>query len=328
MADQTIQYQTGFAPEIAPLAADVVAQTQSIMKNPYTSYQKWMQDQGLSGDQVAGFTGLQQNAFDQAGGLGSLGGSLAQQSGNLTSQLSQKAGNTQYDPNTRSFTQPGNASQYMSPYMDAVVEAQQRDAERQADIASTQRHGQATMQGAFGGSRQAVMDAEAQRNLALQKGDIRAAGLQNAFQQAQNQFNTENQLGEQSRQFGAGLGIQGLQLGLQGAGQGYNQGTGMINLQNQFGTQQQQQGQNQINANQQNYTNAMNQPFKTAGFASDIARGLPTGTQSATVYTPPPSTLSTVAGLGAVGKGFGLYARGGRVKAPAGLQALALHRMG
>ena len=97
------------------------------------------------------------------------------------------------DVGTQSFTEPGAASTYMSPYMQSVVDIQQREAQRQADIASTKRGAQFAQAGAFGGSRQAIENAEAARNLATQKGDIQATGLQSAFQAAQGQFNTEQQ---------------------------------------------------------------------------------------------------------------------------------------
>lgn len=75
---------------------------------------------------------------------------------------------------TKSFAQPGSADAYMSPYMQSVVGIQQREAQRAADIASTGRKGEQTRAGAFGGSRAAIMDAEAARNLATQQGDIQA----------------------------------------------------------------------------------------------------------------------------------------------------------
>ena len=101
---------------------------------------------------------------------------------------------------TQSFAQPSSAEAYMSPYMQSVVDTQQREAQRQADIAGTQRNAQAVGAGAFGGSRQAIMDAEAARNLATQKGDIQAQGLQSAFGQAQQQFNAEQQARLQAQQ--------------------------------------------------------------------------------------------------------------------------------
>jgi len=94
---------------------------------------------------------------------------------------------------TQSFAQPGAAANMMSPYMDAVVKAQQREAMRNAGIMGLQRNAAATKSGAFGGSRQAIENAEAERNLNTQLGDIQATGLQSAYQQAQSQFNTEQQ---------------------------------------------------------------------------------------------------------------------------------------
>jgi len=94
---------------------------------------------------------------------------------------------------TSSFAQPGSADAYMSPYIQAVIEKQQREAQRTADIASTRRGAQAAGAGAFGGSRQAIENAEAARNLQTQMGDIQAQGLQDAYKQAQAQFNTEQQ---------------------------------------------------------------------------------------------------------------------------------------
>jgi hypothetical protein len=141
--------------------------------------------------------------------------------------------------NTRSFTDQGTAGSYMSPYMQSVVDIQQREAQRQADIAATQQQGAATKSGAFGGGRDAIMRAEAARNLATQKGDIQAQGLQAAYQQAQQQFNAEQGYGLQGQianqqagltqgqqNLGANLGVQqlGTQTGLQ---------TALANLNNQ-----------------------------------------------------------------------------------------------
>jgi len=102
-------------------------------------------------------------------------------------------------------TSPEAQQAYMSPYMQNVVEQQQKDAVRQAEIARQTTQAQAARVGAFGGSRSAIVEAENQRNLQDRLAQIQAAGSQQAFQQAQ-----------QAQQFGAGLGIQGLQAGYQG----------------------------------------------------------------------------------------------------------------
>lgn len=140
---------------------------------------------------------------------------------------------------TQSFAQPGSAAAYMSPYMQNVVDIQQREAQRTADVASTGRNAQAVQAGAFGGSRQAVMDAEAARNLATQKGDIQATGQQAAYSQAQQQFNAEQQARLQAQQANqqAGLTVGGqnlaANLGIQQLGTQTGLQTSLANLNNQ-----------------------------------------------------------------------------------------------
>lgn len=250
--------------------------------------------------------------------------------------------------------------QYMSPYVQNVVQRQQQDAARQAAIAGQAQQAQAAKMGAFGGSGDYLMRSQAAGNLARQKGDIAATGYQNAFTQALNQFNTEQQarqqaaqLSEQSRQYGAGLGLQGLQTALTGAGQlntigqtQFGQQKDINALQNQYGTQQQNQ-MNTILGNQyQDYLNQQNQPYKQLGFMSDIIRGAPLSQMGSTIYAPAPSAVSQLAGLGATAYGASMrpakeggyikekrYAKGGMVQdvtakeKPAGLAELAIYKL-
>ena len=311
------------------------------------------------------------------------------------------------------------AQDYMSPYMQNVVDVQQREAQRSADIAGTSRNAQAVRSGAFGGSRQAVMDAEAARNLATQKGDIQAQGLQSAYNQAQAQFNADqarqmtaqqanqgagltvgqqnlnanlgvqslgagqnmaaqqanqqtnlatqqaqqaanqygygqamanqqnmaqyqqaaNALNEQSNQFGANLGLQGLQaanqaastLGTLGQNQ-FGQEQTAIGLQNQLGTQQQQLEQNKINQQVQNYATDQQWGMQQLSNMNAMLRGLPLQTTSTQTYQATPSAVSQLAGLGTAAYGASkLAAKGGSTKdikkRPAGLAELALHKM-
>jgi hypothetical protein len=138
-----------------------------------------------------GMTGMGYGA--QGAGIGGIGVQQAQQGFGAGQQYAQQA------------TSPESMQSYMSPYMQNVVDQQQREAVRQSQIQQQTTQSQAAQQGAFGGSRSSILEAERQRNLGTQLGDIQGAGLQNAFQQAQ-----------QAQQFGAGLGIQGLQAGYQG----------------------------------------------------------------------------------------------------------------
>jgi len=310
MADQTIQYQTGFAPVIAPYAEGLLGAAQAASSQPYQSYQDWAAKYGLSGDQVAAFNPLQQQSFKQAEGLGGEGANYSQ---NALQGIQALSGQT--------FGQD-QAQQYMSPYIQSVIQQQQRDAQRQSEVAGTQQQAQATQAGGFGGSRDAIMRSERERNLALQKGDIEATGMQNAYNSAQQQYNADQ-----------AKGLQGYSL----LGQ---QGQSALGLQSQLGGQQQQQAQNMLNVGQQNYAAEQNYPFKNLGFMSDIIRGAPLTQTGSSVYQAAPSMLNQVAGLGTVGAGMlGAYnqytknnpsptgyAKGGLVRG--GLPQLLINSMG
>ena len=150
------------------------------------------------------------------------------------------------------------AQDYMSPYMQNVVDVQQREAQRNADIAGTQRGAQAARSGAFGGSRQAVMEAEAARNLATQKGDIQATGLQAAYQQAQQQFNADQarQLQAQQANQAAGLTVGQQNLASQQGTQQLGTQTGLQTALANLSSEQQANVQNQAAQNQARGMNA------------------------------------------------------------------------
>ena len=339
---QIQEYQTGFAPVIAPYAENLLGQAELLTDTELTPYQQYMRDR------VAQFTPLQQQSFENAGLM-----QTAPQLGDATAMAGMAglgALNTQYTFNpyqTQQFT-GNNVQAYMSPYMQNVVERQQADAQRQSDIARQAQGAQAARAGAFGGSGDFLMRSQAAGNLARQKGDIQAKGLQDAYQQAMQQFNQSQaqnlagqQLNAQQQQFGAGLGLQGLQTAMTGAksladiGQTqYGQNLGLLDVQNKFGTQQQQQIQNQLNTEYQDFLNYQNYPYKQLGFMSDMIRGLPLTQQSQTMYQQPPSMVQQVAGLGLTGKALGAFKRGGAVEdvayrdKPAGLADLAIYNMG
>jgi hypothetical protein len=229
----------------------------------------------------------------------------------------------------------------LNPYMDNIVARQQADAERQANIARQQSNAQAARSGAFGGSGNMLANNQLNAQLARQKGDIQAQGLNTAYNQAMGQYNTQNQLNAQQGQFGAGLGLQGLQTALTGANAlgnigntQYNQNMGINQMQNQYGLQQQQQQQNILNNQYQDFLNNQNNPYKQMGFMSDILRGLPLTQQSASMYQTPPSAVSQAIGLGGAAltgaKLFGAAggATGDLERRPAGLAELAIHNMG
>jgi len=329
---QITQSQTTIPDYARPYVEDLLGQAQAVTDinaNPYMQYM---------GDRVAQFSPLQQQAYENAGLMQTA--PQLQDATAMAGMAGLGALNTQYTFKPSSFTSK-DFDAISNPYMQSVVERQQADAQRQADIARQAQGAQAARAGAFGGSGDYLMRAQAAGNLARQKGDIQAQGLNNAYNQAMQQYNTQYQQNAQQQQFGAGLGLQGLQTANTAAGNlanigntQYQQNMGINQMQNQYGGQQQQQIQNVLNNQYQDYLNYQNYPYKQLGFMSDMLRGLPLTQQSGTVYQTPPSMLSQVAGLGGAAvtgaKLFGAAggATGDLERRPAGLAELALYNMG
>jgi len=282
-----------------------------ITQNPYQTYDQSRQ---------AGFTDLQNQAFTgaQNAAPSAAMGTAANMAG--TAGLGALNAGANFNPYQTGQFGGQTAQNYMNPYMQNVVDIQQREAQRTADIAGTGRNAQAVKSGAFGGSRQAIMDAEANRNLSTQMGDIQAQGLNQAYNQGQQQFNTEQQLREQSNQFGNSLGMQGFQTALTGAGQlsnigqqTFGQEMDINKLRQQYGTQQQAFDQQGKDNNYQDFLNQQRYPYQQLEFMNSMLRGTPMGTVQS-MYAPPPSQLSQVAGLGATAYGISRMAEGGDVK--------------
>ena len=290
-------------------------------KSPYQAYK---------GDRIAGFDPLQLTAQQAVANI-----TPSQQLGPATQYAASaglQAGNVQYNPmyaQTGSFTQPGVAGQYMSPYTQNVIDIQNREAARQSEIQRNQNQAQAVGQGAFGGSRSAIVEAERQRNLAQMQGDIQQKGQQAAYEQAQNLYGNEQQRAlqaqqqtEQSRQYGAGLGLQGLQTQLQAAGQlgqlggqQFQQQTDIINALNAAGAQRQGMNQQRLSQDYQDFLTQKQYPYQQIAFANEMIKGVPTQTTQS-MYAAPPSLLSQASGLGLAA--YGLFgagkAEGGKIE--------------
>ena len=341
MAQTSARYEQTSIPDYAkPFVENLLGQAQSYTdpyQNPYMQYM---------GERQAQFSPLQQFSFDNAALM-----KTAPQLGDATAMAGMAglgALNTSFTYNPADFNKAfsgattrdaqGNVTgnTMLNPYMDNIVARQQQDAQRQGDISRQTLNAQAARSGAFGGSGNVLANSQLNAQLARQKGDIQAQGLNTAYNQAMGQYNTQNQLNAQQGQFGAGLGLQGLQTALTGANAlgslgntQYQQNMGINQMQNQYGLQQQQQQQNILNNQYQDFLNNQNNPYKQMGFMSDILRGLPLTQQASAMYQTPPSMGSQLIGAGSVAAGLALRAKGGSVgENPAGLADLALSKMG
>jgi hypothetical protein len=311
-ASQTVTQQNAVSAFAAPYVENMLGKAQALTSQPYQNY---------GGQRTADFTGLQNQAFGQAGNLGVMGQTTD------ASQLAGMAGigalSQQYNPmmaRAQNFGM-GAASQYMNPYAMAALQPELYEQARNSAILGQQNQARAVGQGAFGGSRSALVEAERQRNLGMQQGNTIQTGMNAAYNNAMQQFNADQARQMQAQQanigqqqFGANLGLQGLQAANQAAntlgqlGQNqYAQQTGNINLQNQLGTQQQQQQQNVLNQQYQDFQAQKQNPYNQLSYMQSMLSGLPIQSSTQNVYQNP-SMVSQVAGLGTAGvAGLGLY---------------------
>ena len=264
----------------------------------------------FEGETVAGFSPMQARAMHGIGGY-QLPGQTAAATGltNVGTMASMGAGQ-QYQ---QQATNPYATQAYMSPYMEGALQPQLREAARQSAIQKQTNLAEASKQGAFGGSRQALIEAERQRNLAQQQQDIYGKGMQSAFEQAR-----------QAQQFGAELGLKGYGQGMQGAEQlakigqqQYGQEMGLLGQQMEVGGKQQAYEQARLNQIIQDYATAQQYPFIQLGTLSNMLRGLPMQASTTQLYQAQPSTLQQgigLAGAAANLKQAGMFAEGGDVK--------------
>jgi hypothetical protein len=159
---------------------------------------------GMSGMGQLGTTGQADVYGRQGMGLGMQGAGIGQM-GLLGAAPAFSAGQ-QF---ASQVTDPRAMSAYMSPYQQQVTDVAKAAAVREAQIAGQQANLGAARQGTYGGARQALAAAERERGLLSNLSAIQAQGSQAAFDKAM-----------QAQQFGANLGLQGIQTGLQGTAQG------------------------------------------------------------------------------------------------------------
>ena len=366
-SQQTVTQTT--IPEYAkPYVERMLGKAEAFTESPYQTY---------GGQRVAEFSPLQQQAQQAAANLGP-----TQQLGTATQMAGLaglRAGDTRYSPTgftaqnvtapqlqqyqmqgpqqvgTGRFTDPNVMQGYMSPYQQAVTDIEKREATRASDILKQQQQAQAVQQGAFGGGRQAIIEAERQRNLSQQMGfgtgqanlqallGVQGLGAQTGMQAqlANQQAGMEAQrLGEQSRQFGADVGLRGIQQQLAAAGQlgqlgqtQFAQQQAAMQAQSQAGAQQQSRDQMMLDQAYQDFLSQRGHTQQQLSFMSDILRGGPLSQTTYQQYQAPPSIASQLGGLGLAGYGaykmFGAK-EGGAIeeeKAPAGLAELAVHNV-
>jgi hypothetical protein len=181
-----------------PYVTEMLGKAQAIADQPYAVY---------GGPQTAGESGLQSKVFQGLGNLsfpGQLGQSFSSTGAYQPPSMTPGVYNTQpigtgagapmgsQPPSGgQSSGQTGVASQYMNPYLQSVLQPQLEELRRQSQINLQPGLAQMTQAGGYGGGRQAIMEAEANRNLLQEQNRAIGTGYASAYDKAMGQFNTE-----------------------------------------------------------------------------------------------------------------------------------------
>lgn len=227
----------------------------------------------IPGQQIAPFTALEQQGLGLAGQTGAgqqtIQGGIAGLQG-AQSALAQGAGSAQF-------------RSYLNPYQQYVID----EINRQAAIGQNQLAGQAVQAGAFGGGRQGIQAAEAERARLGKVGEAQAMG----FGQALQGFQTGT---AQQAQIGANLLTAG-QIEQQQQQQDINQLMAAGGLQRQLAQQA-------LDAERARQLQQAYEPYQRAEFLKAQYQGGPTSQSGITTATTPgtnPLAQAAGAGLGA-----------------------------
>lgn len=309
---------SNLAPMFGDYVTDYLGKGQALANTEFMPYE---------GDRFAGPSELQQQAFSGIGGLtmpgaygqaGDMYNRAASGIGGSYSPTQFNAGNVNpmmlsgiLDASDASTIQG-----FMNPYSQNVIDIARREAQRSYDVGRAGRDARAVKAGAFGGSRHGLVESEALRDLNMQMNDIQMKGGDAAYRAAMDALNQQRsaqlqmgianqnagldagkfnaqqglqaqQLGEQSKQFGANYGLQGAQalsgiasgLGSLGNAQlGAQQG--ILNQQLGAGATQQAFNQQPLDFGYQQWQQSQQFPYQQLQFQQGLLQGLPLSVQS------------------------------------------------
>ena len=251
--DPIVGQQTGTESSLSNWAGDYVTDMlgkgQALANQPYQAY---------TGPLSAGQSTAQQAAFQGVGNLSVPTGQM---------------GAAGFQP--QKFTAQA-AQDYMNPYMQAALDPQIEEARRQAQITRLGDANRLTQAGAYGGSRQAIMESELNRSLGQNLANITGQGYQSAYDKAMQQFNTEQQAQSQAQNLTNQYGLQALQ----------NQAN--------LGAQERAIQSEGIAADIAQFEEERDFPYKQTQYQQSLLQGLPLAAQSYSYAKP--SQLSELLG--------------------------------
>ena len=175
--------------------------------------------------------------------------------------------------------QPSNIAQsYMNPYLQNVLTPQLDELRRQNEITNAATNAKMTQAGGFGGGRQAIMNAENNRNLMMEQNKTVGQGYASAYDKAMAQFNAEQGQSKDLVNLLSGQGA--IERGIESEG---------------------------ISADKEEFEKQRQYPFQQVQFQRDMISGLPTGSVQNTPgqMSGVGQLLSALGGGAAAAKAFG-----------------------
>jgi len=248
VAGKEVGFSEALAPYAGPYVTEMLGRGRALADLPFESYE---------GQLTAGTSGLQDQAYQ---GIGAL-------------QTPTDMGVNQFDATA--------AQQYMNPYLMASINPQIDQARRQAEIQRVADAGRLTKAGAFGGSRQALMEAEGNRALGDRIADITGQGYASAYDRGLAQFNAE-----------------------QGARNQY--GFDVLAGQERAGAAQRGIQQEGLSADLAQFEEERYFPYKQVQYMQSLLQGLPIEARSVQ-YAQPSQLSQLISSEGAMGGVSGLY---------------------
>lgn len=254
---------SSLSPWVGEYVTNALGQGAALANSPYQAY---------TGPLTAGASGLQQQAFAGSSELAQAGYQPTQFQGGLFNLAA--------------------ANQYMNPYLQASLDPQLKELQRQNQIANMEAAGKAARSGAYGGSRQALVQTENQRNLLDKMSGVIGQGYNTAYDKAAAQFNADQarqmeaqKATEASRQYGSEFGLKSLS-----------------NLANMGQTQRdiEQQG---IAADKAQFEEQRDWAYKMPQYQLNLLSNLPIGTTTSSTDTSGlPGIMQNISGLGSMYK--------------------------
>ncbi len=264
--------------ELAPYYKDILGKAQALYKEKTAEG-----FQPYQGPTIAQFTPEQEQAFTGLAGLTGQQAPVFQEAMDMTRAAAAPMTSEQ-------------VTEYMSPYQQAVVDIEKREAQKQYESQVVpQLAAKAATTGGFGGSRQAILEGMAADTQQRLLGDIQAKGSQQAYEDAVRRFQTDRQASGQA----------GAQLAQMAPAQ-FKAQLGEFGALQTVGEQRQRQEQTALDEAFRQYTREQEYPYTTLGRYQATVTGAPIGTTQFAAPTPPPPTLGQTL-IGGLGTAAGLY---------------------